>query len=243
MLSAPGLRQLIQPWYNYLMKPKGTSKLKAKLLGVYYGNPAKDMKLIIIVGEGKVTVSHYVHEILRAAGEQVAVFASNQFFKMSVLHKFLNDAWKAGANYVVITAPLETLQNGVFADLPIHVAAATELTEDFTATDLFKMAPKTAVLPLSNSKLPELKDVKGDAKTVTFGQTTGCDVKTLKSKLYKRGCEATLMVEKDVINPATFISGEAAVNYMALATAIAHALEIKNDAILDGIANYDPENK
>lgn len=225
------------------MKPKGTSKLKAKLLGVYYGNPAKDMKLIVIAGEGKVIVSHFVHEILRAADEQVAVFASNQFFKMSVLHKFLNDAWKAGANYVVITAPLETLQNGVFADLPIQVIATTELTDDLKAADLFKMSPKTAVLPLSNSKLTELKDVKGETKIVTFGQTTGCDIKTLKSKLYKRGSEATLMVEKDVINPATFVPGEEAINYMALATAIAHTLEVKNDAILDGIANYDPEAK
>ncbi len=225
------------------MKPKGTSKLKAKLLGVYYGNPAKDMKLIVIVGEGKVTVAHYVHEILRAAGEQVAVFASNRFFKMSVLHKFLNDAWKAGANYVVITAPLETLQNGIFADLPIQVAATSELTDDFTAIDLFKMMPKTAVLPLANSKLPELKDVMGGAKTVTFGQTTGCDIKTLKPKLYKHGGEVTLMVGTDIINPATFIPGEAVIKYMALATAIAHAFDIKNDAILDGIANYDPENQ
>ena len=225
------------------MKPKGTSKLKAKLLSVYYGNPAKDMKLIVIAGEGKVAVSHFVHEILRASGEQVAVFASNQFFKMSVLHKFLNDAWKAGANFVVITAPLETLQSGVFADLPIHIAAATEFTDDFTINDIFKLAPKTAVLPYNNSKLPELKETIGESKTVTFGRTTDCDVKTLKSKLYRRGSEATLMIGSEIINPATFLPGEAAINQMALATAISHALELKTDAILDGIANYDPEAK
>ena len=51
-----------------------TQKLKAKLLKSYYGNPMKDMKLIAITGTtGKTTVAHYVHEILRASGEQVAV--------------------------------------------------------------------------------------------------------------------------------------------------------------------------
>ena len=79
----------------------GAQKVKAKLLKSYYGNPTKDMKLIAITGTtGKVIVAHYIHEILRASGEQVAVLASDKPFKMSVLHKFLSDAWKAGANYV-----------------------------------------------------------------------------------------------------------------------------------------------
>ena len=45
-----------------------SQKIKAKLLKSYYGNPAKDMKVIAITGTtGKVIVAHYVHEILRAA--------------------------------------------------------------------------------------------------------------------------------------------------------------------------------
>ena len=42
----------------------GAQKVKAKLLKSYYGNPAKDMKVIAVTGTtGKVTVAHYVHEI------------------------------------------------------------------------------------------------------------------------------------------------------------------------------------
>ena len=49
----------------------GAQKVKAKLLKSYYGNPAKDMKVIAITGTtGKVTVAHYVHEILRASGNR-----------------------------------------------------------------------------------------------------------------------------------------------------------------------------
>ena len=53
-------------------------KLKAKVLKSYYGNPMRDMRLIAITGTtGKVVVAHYVHEILKSAGEQVAVLASD----------------------------------------------------------------------------------------------------------------------------------------------------------------------
>ena len=39
---------------------------------------------------------------------------------------------------------------------------------------------------------------------------------------------------------ATFVPGETAVSYMACATAIAEAMGIKSDFIIDGIANYEP---
>ena len=107
------------------LKARG-QKLKAGILKSYYGNPMKDMKLIAITGTtGKVTVAHFVHEILRASGEQVAVLASDQPFKLGMLHKFLSDAWKAGANVVIVTVPAETLRDNVFYGLPIHVAAMT----------------------------------------------------------------------------------------------------------------------
>ena len=92
-------------------------KLKAKMLKSYYGNPMRDMKLIAITGTtGKVEVAHYVHEILRSTGEQVAVLASEAPFKMGVLHKFLSDAWKAGANYVIVTCWLKVYATISFTD-------------------------------------------------------------------------------------------------------------------------------
>ena len=103
-----------------------TNRLKAKLLSTYYGNPMKDMKLIAVTGTtGKVEVAHFVHEILKEAGQPVAIFAAPGKFKISALYKFLSEAWKAGANYVVVTAPIEALNEGVFSELPVHVAAVT----------------------------------------------------------------------------------------------------------------------
>ena len=222
-----------------------TAKIKAKLLSTYYGNPAKDMKLIIITGTtGKTIVAHYVHEILRSAGEQVAVLASDQPFKVSMLHKFLNDAWKAGANYVIITSPAKALQKNVFFDLPIHVAAMT----DFIPASLTDMTPEKYLesektLFMMQPKIVVLNhDDLNYEKTLDYGQR-GKSVKILKSKIYKKGAEATLSLSPEILNVATFIPGETAVSYMAAAVAIARALDVKTDAIVDGIANYDPELK
>jgi UDP-N-acetylmuramoyl-L-alanyl-D-glutamate--2,6-diaminopimelate ligase len=233
------------------LKARG-QRLKAGILKSYYGNPMKDMRLIAITGTtGKVTVAHYVHEILRASGQQVAVLASDQPFKVGMLHKFLSDAWKAGADVVIITVPAETLRDNVFYGLPVHIAAMTNFVtaslKDMTAEEylddektLFDMKPEIVVMNRDDSNYETFADFKGEKETFDYG-LTGTDVKILNSKLYPKGTEATLSVKSEIISVATFVPGETAVSYMACATAIAKAMEIPADAIIDGIAEYQPE--
>lgn len=230
----------------------GSQKLKAKILKSYYGNPMKDMKLVAITGTtGKVAVAHYVHEILKATGEQVAVLASDQPFKMGMLHKFLSDAWKAGANYVIVTVPAEALKNHVFYDLPVTVAAMTNFVtaglDDMEPKEyldnektLFDMKPEIVILNHDDLNYDTFSEFKGTKQTITFGQSSS-DIKVLNSKLYNKGTEATLSIDSEVITVATFLAGETAVSYMACAAAIAHGLEIKPEQIIEGIAEYDPE--
>lgn len=232
------------------MKTK-SQKIKAALLKSYYGNPMRDMKLIAITGTtGKVTVAHYVHEILRASGEQVAVLASDQPFKMSMLHKFLSDAWKAGANYVIVTVPAEGLRDNIFYGLPVGVAAMTNFVtaglhdmepEEYLENEktLFDMKPEIVVLNSDDLNYDTFAEFKGSKETISFGQSSA-DVKILNSKLYPKGTEATLSIKSEVISVATFIAGETAVSYMACAAAIASGLGINTDNIIDGIAEYNP---
>ena len=228
-----------------------SQKIRARLLKSYYGNPAKDMKVIAITGTtGKVIVAHYVHEILRAAGEQVAVLASDQPFKMGMLHKFLSDAWKAGANYVIVTVPVEGLRDNIFYGLPVTVAAMTNFVtaglhdmepEEYLENEktLFDMKPEIVVLNSDDINYDTFSDFKGGKENIVFGQS-GADVKILNSKLYPKGTEATLSIRSDIITVATFVTGETAVSYMACATAIASGLKISTDSIIDGIAEYNP---
>ena len=227
-------------------------KIKAKALKSYYGNPMKDMKLIAITGTtGKTIVAHFVHEILRTANEQVAVLASDQPFKISMLHKFLSDAWKAGANYVVVTVPAEGLRDNVFYGLPIEIAAMTNFVtaglKDMEPKEyldnektLFDMKPEIVVLNHDDINYDTFSEFKGKNKTITYGQSS-TDIKILNSKLYNGGTEATLSIKTDIVNVATFVPGETAVSYMACATAVANALGISNEKIVDGIAEYLPE--
>ena len=230
----------------------GRQKIKAKMLKSYYGNPMKDMKLIAITGTtGKVTVAHYVHEILRASGEQVAVLASDQPFKLGMLHKFLSDAWKAGANYVVVTVPAEGLRDNIFYGLPVHVAAMTNFVtaglsdmepDEYLDNEktLFDMKPEFVVLNHDDINYETFSEFKGEKGTLTYGVSSS-DVKILNSKLYAKGAEATMSLAGEIVALATFVTGETAVSYMACAAAIAGALGISDDKIIDGIAEYMPE--
>lgn len=227
-----------------------SQKLKARLLRSYYGNPTKDMKLIAITGTtGKTTVAHFVHEILRVTGEQVAVLASDQPFKMGVLHKFLSDAWKAGANYVIVTVPAEGLRDNVFYGLPVELAAMTNFVtaglKDMTPEEyiesektLFTMKPNLVALNHDDINYDTFKDFRGAKDTIDFGMT-GTGVKILNSKLYNKGTEATMSIRSEIETVASFIPGETTVSYMASAVAIGVLLGIDTEKIIEGIANYE----
>lgn len=226
-----------------------SQKARARILKSFYGNPTQTLKLIAITGTtGKTTVAHYVHEILRAAGEQVAVLASEQPFGMRMLHKFLADAWKAGAKYAVVTVPAEGLRDNVFYGLPVTVAAMTDFVtaglsdmtpEEFLDDEktLFDMNPEIVVLNGDDRNYATFAEFKGSRDTLVFGEA-GEDVKIINSKLYPKGTEATLSLRGEMTTVASFLPGETIVSYMAAAAAIALALGVKADAIGEGIAEY-----
>lgn len=230
-----------------------TGKLKAKLLSAYYGHPMKDMKLICITGTtGKVEVANFVHEILKAAGQPVAILASDSEIKMGALHKFLSAAWKAGSNYVIVTAPAKSLEKDVFCELPIHVAALTNYVpasldsptpEQYAAAEstLFNMQPDFIILNHDDAHYSDFSEFAGREGTLTYGCDRFSNVQIVKSKLYKMGAEANLAIGNVNFTVATFLTGEPIISYMAAATAIADALHITPEKIAEGIANYDPE--
>ena len=226
------------------------TKLRAKFLDAYHGHPLKDMKLVAITGTaGKVEVAHFVHEILRAAGQPVAIMASESNIKVATLHKFLSKAWKAGANYVVVTAPAEALESDVFYGLPVHVAAITNYmdasisevpAEEYVeaGATLFNMEPDYVILNRDDKHYPELQSFAGQKGTLTYGRDRFSNIQIENSTLYKKGVEAELAIGTTRFTVASFLTGEPIVSYMAAATAIADALHVTPEKIAEGIANY-----
>lgn len=227
-----------------------TTRLRAKFLDTYYGHPLKDMKLVAITGTtGKVEVAHFVHEILRAAGQPVAIMASENNIKVSTLHKFLSKAWKAGANYVVVTAPAEALSSDVFYGLPVHIAAITNYMDASIAETpvsdyieagktLFNMEPDYVILNRDDLHYGELQTFAGQKGTLTYGQDRFSNIQIEDFTLYKKGVEASIAIGTTHFTVASFLTGEPVVSYMAAATAIADALHVTPEKISEGIANY-----
>ncbi len=227
-------------------------RAKVKLLASYYGHPARDLRLICITGtNGKSTVAHYVHEILRAASQPAAILASDHMIKASMLHKFLNDAWKAKVTYAVITAPAAALSSEVFYGLPIYAAALTdfvptaqndtEMSAYLAAkTELFRMNPEVIVLNRDDAHYPDFAGFRGKTETLTYGASSDSDMRIEFSKLYRKGAEANLSFSNKDFTVATFLTGEPTISYMACAATIATALNIAPATIAEGIANYEP---
>lgn len=251
------MQQIQQPApQKALPSPKGLrlARAKVKLLAAYYGHPARDLRIICVTGTtGKSIVAHFVHEILLAAHQPVAILASENELKPTILHKFLNDAWKAKATYAVITAPAKALSSEVFYGLPIYTAAITDfiptgMTDaDASAylaakTNLFRMNPEAIVLNRDDANYPEFANFRGRSETITYGASSDSDLKIDHSKLYKKGTEASLVLGNNMFTVASFLSGEPVISYMACAAAIATALNIAPNTIAEGIANYIPAN-
>lgn len=230
------------------------NRIKAKILSTYYGHPARDMKLIVVTGmTGKTTVANFIHHIIGEAGERVAVLASESEIKTGMLHKFLSDAWKAGANYVVVTAPAESLEDDLFAELDVFAAVLTDYipshineptAAEYEAADdtLFDMGPSFVVLNRDDKHYDEFKKTfKGERGTITYGENTEADVVIESSKLYKMGSEANLRYEGKRFTIASFLNKQTDVSYMACATALGLLIGADTESIENGIASYDPQ--
>lgn len=227
------------------------SQLQAKILDAYYGHPAREMKLICVTGStGKATVARMVQSIFEAAGLKSAVLASDAEIKTRTLHKFLSDAWKAGNTYVIVTAPASDLKKDVFYGLPITVAALTDfipsslsaMTVDEyleSKSILFQMEPEIVILNRDDAHYRDFEKFKGTKETLTYGTDHENSVAITFSKLYKKGTEAHLTYGLKEFTAASFLTGEAAVNYMAAAATIACALHVSPASIEEGIANFD----
>ncbi len=233
------------------IKPK-LQKAKAKLFSTYYSNPAKDLKIIAVTGEhGRDITAHYIQNILKSRDAKTGLIIDPT--GTSSLYKQLYKIWKSGTDHVVISVAASDLANHLFYGLPIYAAVITDNLSPESDAALNKEEDNNAKAILFN-KEPFFSIINRDdvnysffakypAKTavLSYGTDRDADLRITRSKLYKLGAEANFNYKADKFDVATYVATEEAVNYMAAAALTAFACDCNADAIVDGIADYEPE--
>jgi len=245
----------------------GVRGFRAFLARSFYGNPAKDLKIIGITGtNGKTTSVNYVNEVLKADGKKTAMFSTatieiagerkHNDMNLSVLPvwelmKFLSLAKRAGVDYVVLEATSQALHQKKLDGVKFEVSALTNLSQDhldyhgtmdkYAAAKmiLFMNEPRFSIVNRDDMYYKDFAKFPASEGVISYGYDVNSDVQILSQKLYRRGTECTVKVGDKKMELATGLPGEFNVYNMTLAATVGMALGISDEAIADGLANLE----
>ncbi len=241
---------------------------RVRLISAKYGNPAKGLKVIAVTGtNGKTTTVNYINEILKEAGYKTAMFSTALIevagqTKLNDLNatvastermqQFFRDAKQAGADYVVLEITSHALQQHKLDGVPIEVAIMTNLTQDHldyhktmdeyaaAKAKLFQGEPKFIVLNRDDEWFDYFNQFYAGAQKITYGTHEEAEAKIDYVKLYKKGSEATVVIDHQTkLHLATALPGRFNVYNMTAAAATAYLLGMKLTDIVEGVANLE----
>ncbi len=243
-------------------------KGRVQLVSARYGNPAKGLRVIAVTGtNGKTTTANYINEILKEAGCKTAMFTTavievagdRQINDLNAtvattdrMQRFFRDAKQAHVEYVVLEVTSHALEQHKLATVPIEVAIMTNLTQDHldyhgtmenyakAKGKLFASNPKFIVLNRDDEWFDFFDQYSADAQKITYGTHDEAEAKISYVKLYKKGSEATVVIDHQTkLDLATALPGKFNVYNMTAAAATAYLLGIKLRDIIEGVANLE----
>jgi len=241
---------------------------RVKLISARYGNPAKNLKIIAVTGtNGKTTTVNYINEILKEAGLKTAMFSTalielggkSQLNDLNAtvgitsrMQQFFRDAKKLGVDYVVLEITSHALQQHKLDGIPIEAAVMTNLTQDHldyhktmeayaeAKAKLFNREPKFIVLNRDDEWFDYFNQFIAAGQKMTYGAHEDAEAKIDHIKLYKKGSEATIVIDHQTkLELATALPGQFNVYNMTAAASVAYLLGIKLQDIIEGIANLE----
>ncbi|MDB5177218.1 MAG: murE [Candidatus Saccharibacteria bacterium] len=243
-------------------------KGRVQLVSARYGNPAKGLKVIAVTGtNGKTTTVNYINEILKESGLKTAMFSTavveidgkrkaNEFnmtvADTAIMQRFFRDARKAHVDYVVLEVTSIALHQHKLDGVPILAAVMTNLTQDhldahgtmenYAAAKgkLFALDPEFIVLNQDDEWFEYFDQFPAKSQKITYGKSDEAEAKITYTKLYKKGSEATVLIDHQTkLDLATALPGEFNIYNMAAAAATAYLLGAKLDDIIEGVANLE----
>lgn len=241
---------------------------RVRVIALKYGNPASGLKVIAVTGtNGKTTTINYINEILKEAGHKTAMFSTalievdgdTQLNDLNAtvgtterMQEFFRDAKNAGVDYVVLEITSHALQQHKLDGVPIEVAVMTNLTQDHldyhktmdeyaaAKAKLFKGEPKFIVLNRDDAWYDYYNKFPAGAQKITYGKHLEAEAKIDYTKLYKKGSEATIVIDHQTkLDLATALPGTFNIYNMTAAASVAYLLGIKLDDIVEGVANLE----
>jgi UDP-N-acetylmuramoyl-L-alanyl-D-glutamate--2,6-diaminopimelate ligase len=241
---------------------------RVRLVSLKYGNPASGLRVIAVTGtNGKTTTINYINEILKEAGHKTAMFSTalieidghTQLNDLNAtvgtterMQEFFRDAKKAGVDFVVLEITSHALQQHKLDGVPIEVAVMTNLTQDHldyhktmdeyaaAKAKLFSREPKFIVLNRDDAWYDYYNQFPAGAQKITYGKHIDAEAKIEYTKLYKKGSEATVVIDHQTkLDLATALPGTFNIYNMVAAASTAYLLGVKLDDIIEGIANLE----
>ena len=222
--------------------------------------PAHRLKVIAVYGAGATDVANFVLEVLKADGRKVAMLADKSFeiaghreyddtpYKPTagLFQRFFAACQKSQVEFAVLEVNNEAMGKSALYNVPVHAgmilagqSPTTSQTDGQSMEELVQIS-KFAIIP-DGEEFNNLAAGRPVENTLTFGRSRAATSRIDHTKFYKKGTETQLLLGGRRIELATFLANENAPDDMAAVAALASALEIPNDILESGIANYVPE--
>ena len=241
---------------------------RTRMVGARYGNPTRGMKVIGVTGtNGKTTTINFINEILKEAGFKTAMFSTALIEiagntkandlnatvpDVDLLMRFFRDAKKAKVDYVVLEVSSHALQQHKLDTVKFTAAVMTNLTQDhldyhhsmeeYAAVKgkLFAHEPDYIVLNRDDEWFDFYNKFTAKSHKITYGTHGDAEAKIEHVKLYKRGSEATVVIDGQTkLELATAMPGKYNVYNMTAAVSLAYLLGIDLKHIIEGVANLE----
>lgn len=237
------------------------------LAALYYGFPAKKLRVIGITGtNGKTTTAHILTSILQASGRKVGMVTTIDFqigdkitennLKMTtvspfLLQKLLSKMVKAGCEDAVIEVTSIGLEQHRLWGIPFQAAVFTNLTHDHldyhqsmeryrqAKEKLFSHRPQLSVINIDDPAAEHFLKHTAN-RTITYGINHAADL-TAKKIFARPGATDFVMLARGHQSSVSLpLPGEFNV-YNALAAAgTGLGLGLSVEEVLDGLTNVSP---
>lgn len=241
---------------------------RVQLVSARYGNPAKGQKVIAVTGtNGKTTTLNYVNEILKETGRTTAMFTTAVIeiagerkindlnatvASVDRMQRFFRDAKRAKVDYTLLEVTSHALDQHKLDGVPIKAAIMTNLTQDHldyhltmeryaeAKAKMFMNEPEFIILNRDDEWFDYYNEFPAAAQKITYGKHDEAEAKIEHTKLYRRGSEATLVIDHQTkLDLATALPGEFNIYNMVAAASTAYLLGVNVDDIIEGIANLE----